>query len=319
MSIVAERKPRYRRVKVDPFALTDHDINLIRTVAHHHLVRSTHLDQLFPERSAQWQRRRLQLLFHAGYLSRPPKQIEYFRQGGGTNPMVYCLGNKGIELLVERFGVRRSKIDWTAKARSLGHGPLAHKLEVTDFMVALDAACRARGDIDVVYFDEILRTLAPETTRSKLHPYKWPVSFPWQGKRETVHVVPDKIFALRFRGQPEGRNRKFFFLEADRGTMPVARDNLRQTSFLRKLLAYGHTYDRGLHTSTYGMRNMRLLALTTGTDRVRNLIAAHQAHTGELVSSKLFLFASRTSLFAAPDILSFGWTDGAGERRTLME
>ncbi|HLX08425.1 MAG TPA: hypothetical protein VKY89_11240 [Thermoanaerobaculia bacterium] len=49
-------------------------------------------------------------------------------------------------------------------------------------------------------------------------------------------MEPDRVFGLRFAGEPEQRRRAYSFLEADRGTMPITRNGLAQTSFRRKLL-----------------------------------------------------------------------------------
>src|SRR6185437_5138657 len=46
------------------------------------------------------------------------------------------------------------------------------------------------------------------------------------------------VFALEFQGSDENTRRSYFFLEADRGTMPVTRKTLSQTSFHRTLVAY---------------------------------------------------------------------------------
>ena len=53
------------------------------------------------------------------------------------------------------------------------------------------------------------------------------------------------MFGLSFPGRPQ--ETKYFFLEADRGTMPVVRTDLRRTSFLRKFLSYTTTYRDKLH------------------------------------------------------------------------
>src|SRR5207253_2621107 len=117
--------------------------------------------------------------------------------------------------------------------------------EVTDFMVVLALACKRHGRREVMYFDEIMRELAPPETRRNPNPYHWPVSVRpipgrWQGRvAKAYHAIPDKIFAIRNLELPEGQNRKFFFLEADRGTMPVVRADLDKSSLLRKLVLYG--------------------------------------------------------------------------------
>lgn len=82
---------------------------------------------------------------------------------------------------------------------------------------------------------------APEATRRLRLPFRWQVEVRHGGKPYRLGVEPDRIFGLQFDRTPEGRRRSFFFLEADRGTMPVERKGLAETSFLRKLLAYRET------------------------------------------------------------------------------
>lgn len=319
MDAVQQRRPRYRRVDIPNFEITERDVDIIKLVAHHRFIRSTHLTDLLNGSSQQGTLRRLSLLFHAGYLSRPQAQQERYRVGGGSSPMTYCLGNHGIDLLAGQFDFRRAAIDWTAKARTAKRGEIEHALEVTDFMVALEAACRRRGNLRVLYLDDILATTAPAETRANPKPYYWPVSVRWQRKEVTLHPIPDKIFGIEALDRPEGRNRKWFFLEADRGTMPAVRLDLTKTSFVRKLLAYGHTYQADLHKRIYGFTNMRVLTVTRGRQRIESLQEAHREHTWDLCSPKVFLFADRVSLLSAEDFLSHAWADGAGERQGLIE
>src|SRR5665213_3641350 len=138
MSTLQQRKPRFHRVKIENFAVTERDIEIIKLVAHHRFMRSTHILDLLHGSSRQGALRRLERLFHRGYLARPPAQLEWYRAGGGSSPMVYSVGNEGIDLIAERFEFRRAAVDWTAKARTTKRGEIEHALEVTDFMVALE-------------------------------------------------------------------------------------------------------------------------------------------------------------------------------------
>lgn len=298
--------------------VTERDIEILKTVARHRFISSSNLATLFAGSSEQGISRRLQLLFHGGYITRPAAQVEQYRAGSGSQPFVYSIGNNGIDLLAEHHGFRRASVDWTAKARTAKRGEIAHALEVTDVMVAMEAACKRRGNLRVLYLDDILATVAPAATRESPKPYFWPVPMRWQGREVVIHPIPDKIFGIEALDQSEGRNRKFFFLEADRGTMPAVRTDLSKTSFLRKLLAYGHTYQRELHTQIYGFRNMRVLTVTRGRNRIESLQEAHRAHSWDLCSPKVFLFADRASLFSGDDCLAQVWVDGAGERHSLI-
>jgi hypothetical protein len=104
-----------------------------------------------------------------------------------------------------------------------------------------------------------------ETVERLRLPFRWQVQVQVQvsGKPHRLGVEPDRVFGLRFEDEPEGRNRAFFFLEADRGTMPVVRKGFGQTSFFRKLLAYQETWRRGLHKAHLAIPNFRVLTVTT--------------------------------------------------------
>ena len=321
------RAPRFERkpaVIALGFTITDRDEEIMLSVARHRVARSRHLVSLIrsthPGASEQQVLRRLGAMYHRGYLSRPPAQLESYRAGSGSRPIAYILGNHGADLVARKYGFRRSAVDWTAKARTASRGDIEHALEITDFMVALDLACRRRGSLEIIYFDQILRELAPPKTRNSPRPYHWPVAVGWQGSDHTLYVIPDKIFGVRDRRRGGPRATKFFCYERDRGTMPVVRSNLSQSSILRKLIGYGATHRAGFHTVMYGVSNFRVLTEAPGPKRVGSMInEGYQKHLAKVYPPGLFLFADRRSLFSAPDILQHEWLDGAGERRRLLD
>src|SRR4051812_17592328 len=110
MVTAAERLPRFERRRRDirNFEVMPRDEEIIRIVARHRFARSYHIVDLLmaadPATSEQQVKRRLQLLFHHDYLSRPKVQVESYRAGGGSKPMVYILGNRGIDLLAVKYG-----------------------------------------------------------------------------------------------------------------------------------------------------------------------------------------------------------------------
>lgn len=296
------RRPRFRRVEPRPFLITPRDIDIIRIVWRHRFLRSTHIVELLAA-SPPPLLRRLQLLYHGGFLDRPRTQIDYFALAG-SKPMVYGLGNRGADLLAERFGVARERVDWTAKNRSVSPVFLEHTLLIADVMVGFELACRAHGRIRIISPGTIARS-APGADRSGAAPLQWTVDVRHEGKRVPIGVIPDKIFGLHFLDEPEGRNRSYFFLEADRGTMPVVRKTLERTSFHRKLLAYRETWRQGLHTKHFGFRAFRVLTVTSGADRCRNVLqAAKDVVDGH--ASGLFLFTDRAAL-VGKNVLEMPW------------
>lgn len=324
---VSRRTPRFRRkpAAVAPgFTITERDEEIMLIVARHRVARSQHVIDLIrsahPRASQQQILRRLGAMYHRGYLARPRAQLDTYRAGAGSRPIAYILGNRGADLVAQKYRLRRAAVDWTSKARTASRGDIEHALEVTDFMVALDLACRHRGTHEIVYFDDILREFAPEITQCDPRPYHWPVAANWQGSDQELYVIPDKIFGIRDRRRPGPRGMKFFCYERDRGRMPVVRSNLMQSSILRKLIGYGATHLARLHTTIYGLPNFRVLTEAPGSKRVASMITeGYQRHLARLYPPGLYLFTDRRSLFAAPDMLEHHWLDGAGERRRLLD
>jgi hypothetical protein len=320
-----ERLPRFvRRPRALPeFQITERDEEILKIVARHRFATSAQVIALilamFPGSSEQQVLRRLQYLFHSGHLSRPRAQVDTYKAGGGSRPIVYALGNHGIDLLAGKFNFRRASVDWQAKSRTAVRGEIDHALEITEFMVGLEVAIRRRGNLQMIFFDEILATIAPEETRASKRPYQWPVSLRWKATDLVLHPTPDRIFGIRDLERREGQNRKFFFLEADRGTMPTERRDLSRTSYLRKIVGYAATYRHDVHAKRYGLPNVRVLTVTPGRQRIANIIAAYRTHAAALVSPKFFLFADRPGLSRAEDFLDYGWIDGAGEQHRLLD
>jgi len=305
------RRPRFERTQIRPMVLTPRDQEILRAVYRHRLLRSTQLIALL-DGSRQAMLRRLQLLFHHGYLDRPAMQLDWYARG--SEPLVYALGNRGAEILEAEDGVRRGGIRWNAKNRNVSRVFLHHALAVAEVMAAFEVACRSREGVQFIPPQEVLAG-APAETRGLRLPFRWQVEVRQGGKLHRLGVEPDRVFGLLFEGEPEGRNLAFFFLEADRGTMPVRRKGIAQTSFLRKLVCYQETWRQGLHRRHLGTPNFRVLTVTASRKRVEHLMEACRSLVGG--GSRIFLFTDRASL-ARGDILTHEWVNGRGESGSLL-
>src|SRR5271155_1966827 len=94
------RRPRFRRASEPPaFRLTDDDVEIVRQLARHRFLRSTHIAALVG-RSLDRSNDRLSRLFHAGYLDRPRAQLDRFPAAGSSH-FVYALADRGARLLIE--------------------------------------------------------------------------------------------------------------------------------------------------------------------------------------------------------------------------
>ena len=280
------RLPRFKRAAdVAVMQLTDRDREIIRLVQRHRFLRSSKIIALIGD-SPQQILRRLQLLYHHGFLERPRAQIDYYHRGGSRH-IVYGLGNKGAALLKRESGLAGDDLYWGGKNQSVGRLFLEHALLISEVMVALELACREQGRIKLVMDGEIS---LPDSLRLQREPFHWSVNL---NSHLKLGIIPDQVFALEFAGRPG--DRAIFFLEADRGTMPVTRKSLSHTSFHRKLLAYEATWTQNLHRSRFGLHRFRVLTVTTSVDRARHLAeSAAQLKRGR----GLFLFADVKSFLA---------------------
>jgi hypothetical protein len=219
------RRPRFRRAETPPsFRLTEDDVELVRLLARHRFLRSTHLAAL-AHRSLDRANDRLHRLFHAGYVDRPRAQLDYY-PNRGSMPMVYALGDKGARLLSERDGVSFVTLEWSRKNREAGRPFIEHQLEIMDFYVGVQMAAAARSDLTVIHPDELVAAF-PDQVFSATNPFALQTRINHHGVMLNVGIVPDLVFGLRF---TDG-SRRCFMVEIDRGTMPIARSNLMQTSF----------------------------------------------------------------------------------------
>ena len=295
------RLPRFQRApNVARIELTDRDREILRQVHRHRFLRSSNVVDLIGG-SRQHILRRLQLLYHHGYLERPRAQIDYYHRGGSRS-IAYGLGNKAAALLKNEHSLPFHRLDWGAKNQNAGRVFLEHALLISDIMIALELACRRNGRIRLLTADELP---VPESTRRHGEPFHWNVRLPTGQK---VGIIPDRVFGLEYSAGndagTEKSTRAYFFLEADRGTMPIQRQNPSQSSFHRKLLAYEATWTQNLHRTRLGLHRFRVLTVVTSPDRVKTLVAAcRQLERGQ----GLFLFSDVGAFRAHADPLTMPW------------
>jgi len=288
------RRPRFKRVSPDaPLWLGERDWQIIKLVHRHRFLRSDQIVALVGGSSQQIVRR-LQSLFHHGFLDRPRAQLVH-RINGGTQKIVYGLGRKGGTLLRQKFGLTVPSNTWNERNDIVGRIYLDHALFVADVLVAIVSACQKRGNVTFLYEDEL-------PIYAERQPFRWQVMI--QGGIK-LGVIPDRVFALDYTDTAGTSQRTYFFLEADRGTMPVNRRTLSQTSFKRKLLAYTATWQQRIREQKLGIDRFRVITVTTSAKRVQTLVQT----CSELQRAPgLFLFADQSIL--AGDVLARIWQTG---------
>src|SRR5262245_22831922 len=100
----ATRSPRFRRPETPtPLHRTDRDLDIIRTIAQLRFATATHVARVIGGSEKKIIERTGQL-YYSGYLDRPPAQVDYYRAGGGSSPIVYALAKDGARVLIEKDG-----------------------------------------------------------------------------------------------------------------------------------------------------------------------------------------------------------------------
>jgi hypothetical protein len=288
--------------------LTERDLHLLAQVGRHRFLSSAHLVAL-DGGSSQNVLRCLRALFDHGYLDRPKSQLASMPLG--PQAMVYGLAPKGARLLRDYGHHLKGEGDWTEKNKRAGAVFIEHTLAVAGFMTALELCCRARSDLDLIREHEIV-ACAPEETRMAREPLRW-LAKPTHGRNEVWSVVPDGLFALSF---PDG-TASYFLLEIDRGTIPIARHSLDHRSIARKLATYYEGWRAGRHVQQFGVKQMRVLMLTSSAARMSNMLSSVDEITGGR-GSAFFVFGHR-GLLNNVSPLDAAWTNGKGNIVRLVD
>lgn len=225
---------------------------------------------------------------------------------------MYGIGQRGVRALREYGSRIDDQVDWSEKNKRSGAIFIAHTLGIADFMVGLELACRARGTVSVIREEEIIAAASSET-RAAREPLRWEAVSIENGKRERWSVVPDGIFGLSF---PDG-SAAYFLLEFDRGTIPISRRGGDHRSIRRKLKTYYDGWRAQRHVEQFGLKQMRVLTITSSPERAHNMVGAVRSIT-EGRGSNFFLFVDRDAVTVS-DPLNVLWTTGKGERVNLND
>jgi hypothetical protein len=307
------RRPRFRRAADPPsFRVTEDDITIVRFIARHRFLRSTHIAAL-AGRSLDRVNDRLLRLFHAGYVDRPRAQLDYY-PSSGSGPMVYALADLGAHLLAERDGSRKPDVEFSRGNRSAGRPFIDHQLEIVDFYVSLQCATRPRTDVSLIHPEDIVAGF-PEETRTSREPLSLRASVAHHGTDANITIVPDLTFGLRF---PDG-SRRCFLVEIDRGTMPITRRDLIQTSFERKMKAYVAAYAARQHEVLFGWKTFRVLTVTTDNHRMKAMMESLRGLAVPIQPPgvSLFFFTARDQQRQS-NPLALAWLDGGGREVRLI-
>ncbi len=251
--------------------------------------------------------RSLLTLWEHDYVERLLGQVEQRVLYKGSFPLIYGLTRPGAWLLRKHgYEVRRRLLYETDKQRRAGWRFIEHRVDITEFMVQLELACRPRSDMELIERNEIVEN-APKTQRDRR--VRLVVKVRIDGEHQLLSVDPDEIFGLRSGGDKTS----YFMLERDRGEMPIHRRKSKdQTSYAKKMLTYHEANRVGEHAQELGIPNFRVATVTTTHARVQEMIEAQKEITNGR-GSNLFLFADEASLWGS-NPLDVLWMTGTGRQ-----
>jgi Replication-relaxation len=292
------------------FRITPRDLQLLANLARLRLASGEQLAAL-DGGSHQNVSRALLALWEHEYVERLLGQAEQRVLYKGSFPLIYGLTRPGAWLLRKHgYEVRRRLLYETDKQRRAGWRFIEHRVDITEFMVRVELACRARSDIELVERKEIVDN-APRTCRDRRVRLTAKVRI--DGAHELLSVDPDELFGLRHAGAADVSH---FMFERDRGEMPIhRRKSKEQTFYAKKMLTYFEANRVGEHISELGIPNFRVATVTTTPARVEQMIEAQREFTGGR-GSNIFLFIDEARLLESNPLDAF-WTTGKGKEVQL--
>jgi DNA-binding Lrp family transcriptional regulator len=296
-----QRKPRFQREPdLSELQLTERDRNILRHVARHRFLNSRQILTLVGG-STQHVLKRLQRLFHHGYLDRPRAQIRYYSEEG-SRPLAYAIGSKSAKA----FGAS-ALISRRNDNRNVKQLYLDHTLQVADVVLAFESACVDSSAPRIYHKDEVQLDAVSDVSG------QWSVNVRWGNESKRVGVIPDGLFLLE---SPTTGERVIFCVEADRATMPVTRHSLRQSSVLRKLLAYEATWTQDMMRQRFGCARFRVLIVTSSADRVTHVIEAAKELShgrGLFLCTDVSTLAAYSNPTGEKDFFDLPWRNLRGE------
>ena len=225
---------------------------------------------------------------------------------------MYALADRGGRLLVDS-GLESENLAISRNNQLAGRPFIEHQLEVVEFSVALELAVRRRRDIRLIKSDELVSAF-PNQTRTRRNPLLLRTTVSHEGAAQEIGIVPDLAFGIGFR---DG-TRRCFMVEIDRGTMPVTRSSMSQSSFERKMRGYLSAYAAKQHELQFGWRAFRVLTVTTDQHRLSSMVdALRRLNVPQSPGPALFWFGLQHGLLES-DPIEYAWHDGTGQRRQIV-
>lgn len=140
----------------------------------------------------------------------------------------------------------------------------------------------------------------------------WPVTMNLKGMSITLRTVPDAVFGIVNETKSTA---EYFFLEADRGTMPIDPTTWDRSSLAKKVAAYHASYQHQLYAQHLGLKGVRVIFFVPTRTRLLSLISlCSQCPNGR----GLFLAVDLETIQAHDSLFDIPFISGSGKLRYIV-
>lgn len=256
-----KRRSLYSRNPKTGLAISEGDVAILLLLYRFRFLSSAQLIRA-TGRGPKVLRERLRRLYDHGYIDRPGAQRERNLWRGGSAALVYGLGREGARVLEESGLVPVEGLNWRWKNQKVKRPFLLHTLDLAEVVLQLEAEVSTSPLLS----SELIDTFSSGSTEGP----SWSVSVTGYGEpRRELTIVPDAVVRLENDGE-----QSLYFVELDRGTMPVTSSNTDRSSIRRKLIAYHESWKQKTHVEVFGNVGARTLFVTPSPARSENMRAA---------------------------------------------
>ena len=225
------------------------DIDIIKCVNDYRLLKQSHLEHLFFKKKQSTAQVRLRLLYDHFFLNR---YFLHVSTGFVTSPVIYSVGEKGVELLRREFDYSNAQLRHSTKHR-LKDNFLLHTLGLSEIRLQFSDGALKNNLTVSTWFDE-------KTHKGNIDRV--------QVGHDLVPVVPDGYCKLT---DPEGYH-YHFFIEYDRRKEPAW--------FIRKKMSGYVAYLQSARCrERYGTNTIRVLTVIEGAESKKRIKTFKDATT----------------------------------------
>ena len=300
--------------------ITDNDILILEFLADYRFLTAEHLS-LFTSRNPQSIKRRLRFLMDNLYIKRTRHPENTVTQAGDL-PDIHSLLLLGAKTVAHKRHLSVNKIRYDTIDSATGELHILHTLMQNDIMSRLYAQFTADPTTTFISSKDIL-SKCPEKTQKSRRPFQWQVVIDGQ----PLGIEPDNVFAVDVKGRGAGRERIWFFVEADRGQESVNPRSILKASPKKKVICYSSTLDQGLHKELFNMKGFIVLFVTTKGHKPKSYKSSETGQRKEgiiemvkevrstkgLKGVNAMMFTTLEEFKEAEDLFAIPWSRANGE------